>query len=72
MKTIAEPVGAKRQLFATKQEAQRKDVERRFGVLQVSVFVPRSCSIETEQANVVGCVFVLCDIGSLADPCIAV
>ncbi|CAL5332635.1 unnamed protein product [Camellia sinensis] len=34
VKTISQPQGAKRQLFARMQEACRKDVERAFGVLQ--------------------------------------
>ena len=34
MKTISEPQGRKRQLYAKMQEAVRKDVERCFGVLQ--------------------------------------
>ncbi|XP_028111795.1 uncharacterized protein LOC114310086 [Camellia sinensis] len=34
VKTISQPQGAKRQLFARMQEACRKDVEREFGVLQ--------------------------------------
>ena len=36
VKTISHPVSRKDQHFASKQEAQRKDVERAFGVLQVS------------------------------------
>ncbi|XP_028053850.1 uncharacterized protein LOC114258161 [Camellia sinensis] len=34
VKTISQPQGAKRQLFARMQEACRKDVKRAFGVLQ--------------------------------------
>ncbi|KAF8402358.1 hypothetical protein HHK36_013312 [Tetracentron sinense] len=34
VQTISQPQGLKRQLFATIQEAYRKDVERAFGVLQ--------------------------------------
>ncbi|XP_062107258.1 uncharacterized protein LOC133818413 [Humulus lupulus] len=34
VQTIHEPLGPKKQLFARKQEACRKDVERAFGVLQ--------------------------------------
>ena len=34
VQTIREPRGPKKQLFARKQEAHRKDVERAFGVLQ--------------------------------------
>ncbi|XP_028110963.1 uncharacterized protein LOC114309433 [Camellia sinensis] len=34
VKTISQPQGAKRQLFARMQEACRKDAERAFGVLQ--------------------------------------
>ncbi|KAF8376731.1 hypothetical protein HHK36_031601 [Tetracentron sinense] len=36
VQTISQPQGLKRQLFATMQEAYRKDVERAFGVLQAS------------------------------------
>ncbi|XP_047942804.1 uncharacterized protein LOC125189584 [Salvia hispanica] len=34
VKTLRQPAGARRQYFARKQEAARKDVERAFGVLQ--------------------------------------
>ncbi|XP_047948836.1 uncharacterized protein LOC125194630 [Salvia hispanica] len=34
LKTISCPTGARREFFAAKQEAARKDVERGFGVLQ--------------------------------------
>eukprot|EP00918_Siedleckia_nematoides_P020122 GHVU01042897.1.p1 GENE.GHVU01042897.1~~GHVU01042897.1.p1 ORF type:complete len:259 (-),score=20.79 GHVU01042897.1:434-1210(-) len=34
MKSLQQPVGNKKALFASKQEAARKDVERAFGVLQ--------------------------------------
>lgn len=34
VKTVPEPVNSKQRLFAAKQESQRKDVERAFGVLQ--------------------------------------
>jgi hypothetical protein len=36
IKAISQPDGTKQQYFTTKQESQRKDVERGFGVLQVS------------------------------------
>ena len=35
IKTILEPQGAKHQLFAKQQEAEQKDVEQAFGILQV-------------------------------------
>ena len=41
VKTIPEPLGAKRKLFAKTQEAYRKDVERAFGVLQVRFAIVR-------------------------------
>jgi len=37
MQTIPEPLGRKQKLYAKLQEGQRKDVERAFGVLQVSL-----------------------------------
>ncbi|XP_028083798.1 uncharacterized protein LOC114285018 [Camellia sinensis] len=50
VKTISQPQGAKRQLFARMQEACRTDVERAFGVLQAQfniVNVPtKGCSDE--------------------------
>ena len=36
VKTISDPEGCKKQYFATKQEAQRKDIKGAFSVLQVS------------------------------------
>ncbi|CAL5409744.1 unnamed protein product [Camellia sinensis] len=41
VKTISQPQGAKRQLFARMQEACRKDVERAFGVLQARFNIVR-------------------------------
>ena len=42
MKTISEPQGRKRQLYAKMQEAVRKDVERCFGVLQARFALVRN------------------------------
>lgn len=41
VKTISQPQGQKRQLFARMQEACRKDVERAFGVLQARFAIVR-------------------------------
>ncbi|XP_028096726.1 uncharacterized protein LOC114296622 [Camellia sinensis] len=41
VKTISQPQGAKRQLFARMQEACRKDVERAFGVLKARLNIVR-------------------------------
>jgi len=45
MKTIAKPQGEKRQHYAERQESERKDVERGFAGLQVSVFCFADCQI---------------------------
>lgn len=42
MKTISEPQGRKRQLYAKMQEAVRKDVERCFGILQSRFAIVRN------------------------------
>ena len=41
VKTIPQPQGEKRKLFAQYQEGQRKDVERAFGVLQACFVIIR-------------------------------
>ena len=44
VKTISEPHSNKQSLFATMQEAARKDVERAFGVLQARWGIVRSAA----------------------------
>jgi Plant transposon protein len=62
VKSIANPQGNKRKLFAKKQEARRKDVERAFGVLQARfaiIDMPcRMMSPEKMKVVITACVII--------------
>ena len=62
VKTIPSPRGHKRKLFVKAQEANRKDVERAFGVLQARFAIVRGLAIffysETLQDIMKACVIL--------------
>ncbi|XP_047965149.1 uncharacterized protein LOC125209598 [Salvia hispanica] len=60
-KTLCQPAGAKRQYFARKQEAARKDVERAFGVLQARWAILR-CPARVWHEDDVANIMVACII----------
>ncbi|XP_047953946.1 uncharacterized protein LOC125200321 [Salvia hispanica] len=59
--TLRQPAGAKRQYFARKQEAARKDVERAFGVLQARWAILR-CPARVWHEDDVADIMVACII----------
>ncbi|XP_047961661.1 uncharacterized protein LOC125206452 [Salvia hispanica] len=61
VKTLRQPAGAKRQYFARKQEAARKDVERAFGVLQARWAILR-CPARVWHEDDVANIMVACII----------
>ncbi|XP_047961995.1 uncharacterized protein LOC125206816 [Salvia hispanica] len=61
VKTLRQPAGAKRQYFARKQEAARKDVERAFGVLQARWAILR-CPARVWHGDDVANIMVACII----------
>ncbi|XP_047944804.1 uncharacterized protein LOC125191317 [Salvia hispanica] len=61
VKTLRQPAGAKRQYFARKQEAARKDVERAFGVLQARWAILR-CPARVWHEDDVADIMVACII----------
>ncbi|XP_047964923.1 uncharacterized protein LOC125209369 [Salvia hispanica] len=61
VKTLRQPAGAKRQYFARKQEAAKKDVERAFGVLQARWAILR-CPARVWHEDDVADIMVACII----------